>query len=315
LTEFRRGVIAFPLTIGRLAKKEAAMPRKRVTLLLVVAGALGGCATEAPVASVSFLPSAAAFQAPDVVQINVAILEVPVGDIYVNEKLWGLADEQQLTRVQKTVLHENGFRVGQIRGITPPGLQALLTSERTNPSPVFQQAHSGVACTIDVGPPLSSCRCQVRDNGRAVLVDSANAQMGIEVTPSIGEDGRVCLRFRPSIGRSASATKHGLPTDVPLWMLLTQRTARTFPDLTWDVSLEPNEYVVVGGLLERPETIGHRSFVRPEESNTVQRLLVIRTSHVLPEIPPDEPQDMAARAHSAPLALQAAWPAIGANGQ
>jgi hypothetical protein len=286
------------------------MPRGRVLLLLVAAGALGGCATGTPTPSVSFLPSTATFQPLDVVQINVAILEVSVGDSYLNEKLWGLADEQQLTRLQKTVLHENGFRVGQIRGITPPGLQALLTSERNNPNPMFQQVRSGAVCAIDVGPPLTTCRCQVWDNGRAVSVDAVNAQMSFEVTPNIGDDGRVCLKIRPSIGRSSATSKHGLPTDLPLWMLLTQRTARTFPDLTWDVSLEPNEYVIIGGLLDQPQSIGHRSFIRPEESNTIQRLLVIRTSRVVPEIPPEEFQGAGSHAHSPPLALRAAWPTM-----
>jgi hypothetical protein len=283
-------------------------------LLLLGAGLLTGCAVESPRRSLSFHPSTSGPLAPacaDVVQIQLALLEVPVGDPYVNQEMWGLADEQQITPNQKAVLHENGFRVGQIRGITPPGLQELLTSERNNPNPRYKQARAGLPCTIDLGPALNECRCEVRENGRTMPVKAAYAQLGLEVTPSLTEEGRVSLQFTPRLGLGGASATSGGPGEAPLWMLLTQRSARTFPELSWDVTLEPNEYVVVGGLIDREESLGHRCFVRVEEANTVQRLLVIRTSRIQPELPTDAMIGGGGLLkHAPPLAMQAAWPAV-----
>jgi hypothetical protein len=289
------------------------MPRGLVLLLFFVAGLTPGCAVESPSRGVSFLPSCGALQGPtgpDVVQMNLAVLEVAVGDPYVNEELWGLADEQQLTRDQNAVIHENGFRIGQIRGITPPGLQALLTSERFNPSPRYQQLRAGLPCNVDLGPPLAECGCRVRDYGRSTPVNAANAQLGLDVIPTLAADGRVSLHFRPRIGHGSASRNPGSPGEAPLWMLLTQRAARTFPELGWDVTLEPNEYVVIGGVLDAPETLGYRSFIRPEETNTIQRLLVIRTARVLPEVPFDEAEGGGDPKHALPLALQAVWSSV-----
>jgi hypothetical protein len=50
------------------------------------------------------------------------------------------------------------------------------------------------------------------------------------------------------------------------------------------VSLEPNEYVVVGARSDRPGTLGHQAFVRRDEATPVQRLLVIRTGRMAPSV-------------------------------
>jgi hypothetical protein len=294
-------------------EEEDAMPRGRVLLLLFAAGLLTGCAVEGSSRAVSFLPSSRGFQGPkglDVVQMNVAVLEVAVGDPYINEQLWGLADEQELTRDQKSAIHENGFRIGQIRGITPPGLQALLTSERYNPNPRYQQVRAGLPCIIDLGPPLTECQCRVRDNGRNLPVEAASAQLGMEVIPTLTADGRVSLHFGPRIGRGRASRNPASPGEAPLWMLLTQRSARRFPELGCDVTLEPNEYVVIGGVLDQPDTLGYRTFIRPEETNTIQRLLVIRTARVLPEVRGDEPEGAGDLKRVPPLALQAVWSSV-----
>jgi hypothetical protein len=67
----------------------------------------------------------------DVIQMDVALLERPVGDRYINQDLWTVADEQVIALDRKAVLADDGLKVGQLGGIPPAGLQALLTSERT----------------------------------------------------------------------------------------------------------------------------------------------------------------------------------------
>src|SRR5262249_26814687 len=58
-------------------------------------------------------------EGPDVVVLEVVLLERPVDDPFVNEELWRSADEQAVPLERKAVLDDNGFRVGQIGGLTP----------------------------------------------------------------------------------------------------------------------------------------------------------------------------------------------------
>src|SRR6267378_3848393 len=96
---------------------------------------LTGCATDKPVTSMSFLnrfrPLKPAISGPDVIQITVALLERPLHDRFLNNELWLIADEQIIPLERKACLEEAGFRIGQVNGLNPSGLQSLLTSERS----------------------------------------------------------------------------------------------------------------------------------------------------------------------------------------
>jgi hypothetical protein len=98
---------------------------------------------------------------------------------------------------------------------------------------------------------------------------------------------------RPSVDRSG----------IYSWMLQEQRPTETYAHLSWEVTLAPNEYVVVGGRLDQPQTLGHQFFIRGDEPNPVQRLLVIRTARLQPGL---ESADDPSLHRNPPLALQAA---------
>src|SRR5947208_9868396 len=66
-------------------------------------------------------------QGADLVVMYVALLEVALGDRYVNEELWNQVDEQVIGLERKPVLDENGLRVAQVGGVVPTRLQAMLT--------------------------------------------------------------------------------------------------------------------------------------------------------------------------------------------
>src|SRR5438552_17273552 len=64
-------------------------------------------------------------QGEDLVVLYVALLEVPVGDRYINDELWGQVDEQVIGLERKPALEDNGLRVAQVGGIIPSKLQSL----------------------------------------------------------------------------------------------------------------------------------------------------------------------------------------------
>src|SRR5260370_28193886 len=92
----------------------------------------GGCILEGP--TTGWLGRPRLLQGPtgsDVIQLDVAILEGPVGNRAFNHDLWTLADEQGIAPETQATLEENGLRVGQIGGLPPPPLQTPLSSARS----------------------------------------------------------------------------------------------------------------------------------------------------------------------------------------
>jgi hypothetical protein len=70
------------------------------------------------------------------------------------------------------------------------------------------------------------------------------------------------------------------------WLMDTRRPKEDFTVFSWEATLAPNEYLVIGGRYDKPETLGHQCFVRSEEATPVQRLLVIRCCSVKPSATP-----------------------------
>lgn len=294
-------------------KEMQAMPCRPFLPLPFLALLAMGCVTDPSRPVVSWYERTNVLQGPtgsDVVQIDVALLEQPIGDRYLNDELWTLADEQFLPLDRKKVFAENGLRIGQISGITPPGLQAMLTSDRSNPTPRQKQMRATKSTSIELGPVLEQCRFEINKdkNSPSTLVEMKQALCSLEVTPALGEEGRTRLHFVPRLAHGASNGLRGITPESINWLTKQQqRPAESFEQLGWDVSLLPNEYVVIGGRYDRPNTLGHTSFVRPDEVNPVQRLLVIRVTRLQPE-PAFANSDQADSLHqSPPLALQAAW--------
>jgi hypothetical protein len=86
------------------------------------------------------------------------------------------------------------------------------------------------------------------------------------------------------------------------WQLTAHQPDEAYERLSWEVTLAPNDYVLVGTRLERPDTLGQRCFLTTDGPAPVQRLLVIRTCRVQPSAPHD-----GGHGKPPPLAFQAGW--------
>jgi hypothetical protein len=292
------------------------MRRWGLLVLGLGVGLIAGCITGKPLTSTSWLrpaPSPARVDGPDVVQMVTAVIEAPAGDAYVNEELWTQTDDQVLSLEQKALLADNGFRIGQVGGVLPAGLQALLTSPRSCRDPRQIQQHAGKPTRLSLGPVLPECRCQVCQGEQKVPVALEQAQCGLVVVPALAADGRIRLRFTPEIQHGHATMAPQPDQDRTLWMLQKQQPVEEYPALSWEVTLSRDEYVLVGGRFDQPETLGHACFVRIAESPPKQRLLVIRTVRVIAgtEAALTTAADESATAsRSPPLALQAAWTTV-----
>jgi hypothetical protein len=279
----------------------------QAALLALLAAGLGGCFGSRSQPTIAYRQPGGPFEGPtgdDVVQIHHALVERPCGDRFLNHELWDLADEQAVPLERKVVLEENGFRVCQIAGLPPAGLQALLSSPRSCKGMRRVSAHAGTATQLPVGAAWPRCVCRVKagpGEGEEVALDKA--QCLLEVVPTLAEDGRVTLHFTPRLRHGeqkrimeAKATCPDGPLD---WNVEMRQPEEAYPATGWEVTVGPGEYVVVGARLDRPDTLGQRFFL-PSGEPARQCLLVVRAA-------PGSAGPPAARRGPAPLALQAGW--------
>lgn len=295
--------------------------RQGTALFLGVWAALtAGCVTAQPVrAPAAWVQRLRPFQAaprPDLVIMEVVLLERPVGDPYINQELWGLADEQVVPLECKALLEDNGLRVGQLGGIPPARLQTLLTSEKSCANPRRLQLRAGSERTLSMGPVITRCTFDLRQEGDPETVELHQAECDLTVVPTPLEDGRVRLHFTPQIRHGTSALVFKPAPDQAggiEWALREQQPREDYAALGWDVTLGASAYIIIGARFDRPGTLGHRTFVRPEESVPVQRLLVLRACSAgagkgLDEGPADG-EEKGTLPGPTPLAAQAAWSA------
>ncbi|MBL8797172.1 MAG: hypothetical protein JNM56_24940 [Planctomycetia bacterium] len=223
---------------------------------------------------------------PDTIQMDVALIEKPFGDSYLNRDLWNDADEQIIPLENKAVLEDNGFRIGQIGGITPVGLQLLLASERSCANPRRIRCLQDKANKLVLGPESPTCSFQLGTDGNPTEVNLDKAQCTLEVTASLSADGRTKLRFVPQVFHGDTSLLPRPAGDLSGWILKEERAVERYAQFAWEVTLG-NEFLIVGGRYEKPHTLGHECFLRRDEQNPVQRLLVIRTHRA--EKPSEEP--------------------------
>ncbi len=276
-----------------------------LALALLLASASAGCFTTPPDRSVAHFGIGGPFTGPqgdDVVQLDVAILERTVGDGAINRDLWQVADESVSPEL-KPVLERNGFRTCQTGSTPPPCLLDLLKSEQSNVAPRRILTRAGSPTPILLGSAWATCDYDLDREGVSVPVGLHEAQCVLTVVPTLGDDGRVALRFAPEVRNGASVLKpqpQQDPSGTKSWILVADQPTESYPWLAWDLTVKPNEFVVVGTLLDHADTLGYRFFLHTESSAPVQRLLVIRVSRAARTEAPDVRFDD----HAPPLALQ-----------
>lgn len=250
-------------------------------------------------------------QGPDVLVMDIAVIEQSPGDPFLDQELWASIDEQAVAMERKAVLDDNGYRVGVVGGLLPGKLQALLFSDRSCPDPHRVTTRSGNAKNIPIGLVVAECHYELKLNGEPKPVNLNSAQCGLLITPFKTPDGRIRIQFVPQVqhGQRALTVQ---PAEGDGWSLVGQRPTEKYAGMQFEVSMSPQEYVLVGTRNERENTLGHATFVGTAHDKPIQRLLVIRArSQSDPESP--EWTWMKDPSKSPPLAFQASRATRGAR--
>ena len=252
-----------------------------------------GCTTDGRSRSTAWYTTLPGFRGPtgpDVVQVEWALIERPVGDRYLNEELWALANEQVVPLERKDMLENNGLRIAQIGGLLPAEFQELLRSERSNPNARRRLVRAGQSATLQLGPPRANFSVLAPNTPRdkAVGPDPGadffdNAQFNLVVSPALAADGQIRLAFKPEIQFGQPKVAIRPSEEGAGWSFEQRPSTRTYGELSWDITVSPNEFILVGGWFKRENSYGKECFIRVDEPKPVQRLLVIRASRQVTE--------------------------------
>jgi hypothetical protein len=249
----------------------------RLSLLISSILVLAGCFNP-PSGNGSWKDRLRSFGGPvgsDVVVFEVAVLEVPAGEKYINGEMWAAIDDQVLSAESRHKLEDQGFRVGKVNGRPPDKLLDILTSERHNRAARRVSKRSGSPYAILVGPQRETFRFEPGLDGKAESPTYEQAQCHIQATPVIGSDGKVQFQFAPQI-QHADKKKTGQLMPTLALGLQGNHATETFSGLSWEMPLDVNEYIIVGARFDKPHTLGFGLMITTEGERATQRVLAIR---------------------------------------
>jgi hypothetical protein len=280
----------------------------RFTLLSVlVLGA--GCLTDPPSHAINWIDALGAVQsapAPDLLVMDVALLEAKPGDDFLTNGVWSQADEQVIALNHRPDLEDNGFRIGQLGGLPPAMLQERLSSPRSCPNPRRLQIHARKEETILIGPPRSPSNFALRFDGALTPVTHEHGQHALRLLPSIDVDGRIGLHFTPIVITGGPRSCYQAAPDRSGWVIGEEQPLERYDRLSWDLAVQPNEYILVGPRNARPDSLGSVSFVRTDTSPPRQYLFVIRAAHATSGIATEDEESNETGNKPPPIAQQAA---------
>jgi hypothetical protein len=262
------------------------MRRGGAWVLVLLCVSLGGCLSSDPVRPSSWLDRFRAPRSalgPDGVMIDMVVLEQPLGDPFLNDEIWKNTDCQVVGLESKSVLEENGFRIGQVVGMNPGRLQALLDSQRHWASHRRQILPAGHSTAMALGPTLPECSFQLKtvDGGVDVLLDQG--QCVLKIGTCLASEGRTRLKFTPQVLYGARMPDYQVDPKLGSWQLEFKRPSKDYPELGWEVTLGPNQFLVIGSHFDSssdenaPQTLGSQFFIQENGRTFVQRMLVLRT--------------------------------------
>jgi hypothetical protein len=229
--------------------------------------------------------------------IELALIERPAGDSYINRELWDSVDELVVDLERRAALDDNGLRLGQLIGSPPHAFQSMLLSKRSCSNPHALMVPPGRTMPVYLGPMLAHSAYELVQGTSRKTIELDQARYCLEVTPVLTADGRTKLSFTPKVEHGESVLPFQPAPDESSWTLRIERAHHRYAEFGWEVTLSPNQYLIIGGRVDRDTSLGYEAFFQDEESG-VQRLLVLRCRRGGPAATETE-------LDGAPLALQA----------
>lgn len=211
-----------------------------------------------------------------------------MGDALLGPELWQQVDQvASLETGTRSLLRQNGFRVGVVGSRPPEALQAMLglksefayePEAEKSKQLVGRQVviRSGGETEIKVSPDYATCEVKARDGDQVRSRELQNARCIYRVTTQRIQDGWVRLDFVPQVQYGGQQLRP--EAGDAGWELTSAPRSETFHAQRFSIQLSVGEMAVLTSEDNAPGTLGRLFFLGPDESANVQRLLVVRLS-------------------------------------
>jgi hypothetical protein len=227
--------------------------------------------------------------AADAIQLEVVFVERPVGDRLLGNELWQYVDQiVNLEPEAQRDLERNGFRIGVAASVPPPALQTMLglksgfnvehessESQQLSGKKFFLQ--SGSTASVQVSDVYPACEFTLYPTYMSKAGETRSyesAQCVYQITAHREQEGWARLEFIPEIQHGTSRMR---PVPGPDdWRLLASQQIDRLYGQRFSVRLNIGEMAIVTARENLPGTAGRRFFIGPEETDNVQRLLIVR---------------------------------------
>ncbi len=244
----------------------------RCLLIALAPIGLAGCLHEADrPAWMNRIPLLRSTAEPNAAALEYVLVERPVGGEEINRDVWLRIDEQFLPFETRTVLEATGLRVGIASESAPGPLRKMIDDPRTGRGHRLRTFALDKPAPLLVGGvvPHAAFPMPAGENGTTTFARDEVA-LGFEVTVRDAPDGKVLLKLVPHARFRDPG--HLLPTADGERDVGTEQ----FPAAGFEVTLSPNEFLVVGTDAYWGGTFGHAAFTGFEDDRQVQRLLALR---------------------------------------
>lgn len=213
------------------------------------------------------------------VQVAIAsrLLDQPAGSDYLTRGLWRDTNSP-LSHELTTLLAINGIRIGVLGATRPNEFQTLMTSEACVLSPMIRTTSIGRPRVLPVNGPLESCEIEFTKQLSAEAEGKvfAVAECGLQVTPSAAPGGRVKLTCELQIQHGERQPFLKPTADGSAFARQDHRPTEQFNTLSFEVTLDREEVLVIGAGEEPIGKLGQPFFFASGTDRLRQRVLVVQ---------------------------------------
>lgn len=252
---------------------EGRMPWHRGCLLLVM---LAGCVSPEPSRTGTPWQSFKDNPDPERILLDVAIVQRPFGDAFLDDEIWSHADEMIVPPEQRDLLELNGYRAGVIVGSPPEKLVNLLQSSRSRVQRRARSVGSGILLTQTLRESDDEIDATIRIGKTSEEAIFDRPLFGFDLLPMRKSRSLVHLKLTPRVEAGDKSINYKPVPEESKWSLEVKRPTRVLSELAIDIPLAADQVLIVGPRLEREGTIGFHSFASSTDEDPAQRLLVVR---------------------------------------
>ena len=213
--------------------------------------------------------------------LRTALVDRPAGDGYLNAGLWAAAS-RPLPHETAALLGHNGIRVGVISGVIPGEFDALMKADAELLAHTDRTFQPGRPRVVPVSGPAAKLVLATTADLAAdpVPLTLTGAECGLQITATPTATDLVKLVCEVQIQHGDSQAMLTLGADGVGFSRTEKKPLQAFPALTFELTVGPDDYLVVGPTDSPAGKLGAAFFLDSDSVRARQRLLVVRAGRL-----------------------------------